>query len=78
MTPLYLIAFLDDCSDALKVHCLARKDQSYNAWHITKASWEMKMGKIRVDGGGELGSGKFVKSLEEDGIQRDVVPHYEH
>ena len=48
MTPhgkLYLITFLDDCSDALKVHCLARKDQSYDAWKITKASWEQKTGK---------------------------------
>ncbi len=37
---LYLIAFLEDSANILKLHCLARKDQSAEAFHITKASWE--------------------------------------
>jgi len=79
---LYLVAFLEDSANILKVHCLASKDQSAEAFHITKASWERKTGKkiirFRVDGAGELGSHKFVKALEEMGIERDVVPRYEH
>ena len=42
---LYLIAFLEDSANILKVHCLARKDQSAEAFHVTKASWERKTGK---------------------------------
>jgi hypothetical protein len=53
----------------------------YDAWCIMKASWERKTGKkvkrFCTDGGGELGGGEFVKSLEKDGIQWDVVPRYE-
>ena len=79
---LYLVAFLEDSANILKVHCLARKDQSAEAFHITKASWERKTGKkiirFRVDGAGELGSDEFVKALEKLGIERDVVPRYEH
>ena len=79
---LYLVAFLEDSANILKVHCLAHKDQSAEAFHITKASWERKTGKkiirFRVDGAGELGSDEFVKALEKLGIERDVVPRYEH
>jgi hypothetical protein len=70
---LYLIAFLEDSASILKLHCLARKDQSAKAFHITKASWEKKTGKkiicFRVDGAGELGSDEFVKALEGMGIE---------
>ena len=79
---LYLIAFLEDLANILKVHCLARKDQSTDAFHVTKASWKRKTGKkiiqFRVDGAGELESDEFVKALEEMGIECDVVPWYEH
>ena len=79
---LYLIAFLEDSGNILKLHCLARKDQSAEAFHITKASWERKTGKkilrFRIDGAGELGSDEFVKVLEDMGIEWDVVPRYEH
>ena len=79
---LYLIAFLEDSGNILKLHCLARKDQSAEAFHVTKASWERKTGRkilrFRVDGAGELGSDEFVKALEDMGIERDVVPRYKH
>lgn len=42
---LYLIAFLEDSANILKLHCLARKDQSAEAFHITRANWERKTGK---------------------------------
>ena len=42
---LYLAAFLEDSANILKVHCLACKDQSAEAFHITKASWERKTGR---------------------------------
>ena len=64
---LYLIAFLEDSANIFKLHCLARKDQSAEAFHITKASWERKTGRkilcFRIDGAGELGSDEFVKAL---------------
>ncbi len=79
---LYLIAFLEDSGNILKLHCLARKDQSADAFHITRANWERKTGKkllrFRVDGAGELGSDEFVKTLESMGIERDVTLCYEH
>ncbi len=79
---LYLIAFLEDSVNILKLHCLARKDQSAEAFHVTKASWERKTRRkilrFRIDGAGELRSNDFVKALEEMGIERDVVPRYEH
>jgi hypothetical protein len=79
---LYLIAFLEDSGNILKLHCLARKDQSADAFHVTRANWERKTGKrvlrFRVDGAGELGSDEFVKALEGMGIERDVTPRYEH
>lgn len=79
---LYLIAFLEDSGNVLKLHCLARKDQSADAFHVTRARWERKTGKklmrFRVDGAGELGSDEFVKALEGMGIERDVTPRYEH
>ncbi len=79
---LYLIAFLKDLANVLKLHCLARKDQSAEVFHITRANWERKTGKkllcFRVDGAGELGTDEFVKALENMGIERDVVPRYEH
>jgi hypothetical protein len=78
----YLIAFLENSINILKVFCLASKDQATEAFSITKNSWERKTGKkilrFRVDGAGELGSNEFVKSLEALGIERDVVPRYEH
>ncbi len=79
---LYLIAFLEDSANILKLHSLAQKYQSAEAFHVTKASWERKTGKkilhFHIDGAGELGSNEFVKALEEMGIERDVVPRYEH
>ena len=79
---LYLVGFLEDSGNILKLHCLARKDQSAEAFHVTRARWERKTGKkimrFRVDGAGELGSDEFVKALEGMGIERDVTPQYEH
>ena len=79
---LHLIGFLEDSGNILKLHCLARKDQSVEAFTITKAKWERKTGKkilrFRVDGAGELGGNDFVKALEGMGIERDVTPRYEH
>jgi len=47
-----------------------------------KVSWERKTGKkiicFWVDGAGELGSHEFISALEKMGIERDVVPRYEH
>src|ERR1700678_1132183 len=47
-----------------------------------RANWERKTGKeilrFRINGGGELASNDFVKVLEAAGIERDVVPRYEH
>ena len=47
-----------------------------------RASWERKTGKkilrFCIDGGGELASNEFVRVLETAGIERDVVPRYEH
>jgi hypothetical protein len=78
----YLIAFLEDSANLLKVYCLARKDQSAESFQLMRASWERKTGKkllrFRIDGGGELASNEFVKVLETAGIERDVVPRYEH
>ena len=69
----YLIAFLEDSANILKLHCLARKDQSADAFHITRANWERKTGqkllRFCVDGAGELGSDDFVKTLEYMGIE---------
>ena len=78
----YLIAFLEDSANLLKVYCLARKDQSADAFQIMKASWERKTGKkilrFRIYGAGELASNDFVHVLESLGIDRDVTPRYEH
>jgi len=69
---LYLVSFLEDSGNILKLYCLARKDQLADAFHVTKASWERKTGKkimrFRVNGEGELGSDEFVKALEGMGI----------
>ena len=78
----YLIAFLEDSANLLKVYCLARKDQSAESFHIMRANWERKTRKkilrFRIDGGGELANNDFVRVLELAGIERDVVPRYEH
>ena len=78
----YLIAFLEDSVNILKVYCLARKDQAAESFHVMRASWERKTGKkiqrFRIDGAGELASSEFVRDLESLGIERDVVPRYEH
>jgi hypothetical protein len=78
----YLIAFLEDSANILKVYCLARKDQSADAFQVMRMNWERKTGKkilrFRVDGAGELASNAFVGVLEGMGIERDVVPRYEH
>src|ERR1700678_2816910 len=78
----YLIAFLEDSANILKVYCLARKDQAAESFQIMKANWERKTGKkilrFRIDGAGELASNDFVSVSESMGIERDVVPHYEH
>jgi hypothetical protein len=78
----YLIAFLEDSANLLKVFCLARKDQSADAFQVMRANWERKTGKkilrFRIDGAGELASHEFVGVLESLGIERDVVPRYEH
>jgi hypothetical protein len=78
----YLIAFLEDSANLLKVYCLAHKDQSAEAFQVMRASWERKTGKkilrFRIDGAGELASNDFVGVLESLGIERDVVPRYEH
>jgi hypothetical protein len=79
---LYLVAFLEDSVNILKLHCLAWKDQSAEAFQMTRASWERKTAeKLKyfcVNGAGELGSDDFVKALEGMGIEHDVVPQYEH
>jgi hypothetical protein len=78
----YLIAFLEDSGNILKVFCLARKDQSAESFQIVRANWERKTGRkilrFRIDGAGELASSEFVGALESMGIERDVVPRYEH
>ena len=78
----YLIAFLEDSANLLKVYCLACKDQAAESFQLMRANWERKTGKkilrFRIDGGGELASNEFVKVLETAGIERDVVPRYEH
>lgn len=69
----YLIAFLEDSANLLKVFCLARKDQSAESFQIMRASWERKTGKkilrFRIDGGGELANNEFVRVLESAGIE---------
>jgi hypothetical protein len=78
----YLIAFLEDSGNILKVYCLARKDQAAESFQTMRANWEKKTGKkilrFRIDGAGELASSEFVSVLESLGIERDVVPRYEH
>ena len=78
----YLIAFLEDSANILKVYCLARKDQAAESFHVMRASWERKTGKkiqrFRIDGAGELASSEFTRDLESMGIERDVTPRYEH
>ena len=77
----YLIAFLEDSTNILKVFCLACKDQSAESFQIVRANWERKTGKkilrFRIDGAGELASNEFVGVLESLGIERDVIPRYE-
>jgi hypothetical protein len=78
----YLIAFLEDSANLLKVYCLAHKDQSAESFLIMRANWERKTRKkilrFGINGGGELASNDFVRVLEAAGIKRDVVPRYEH
>ncbi|PPQ72559.1 hypothetical protein CVT25_004982 [Psilocybe cyanescens] len=78
----YMIVFMDDCSDAIKVHLLATKDQSYDAYKKTKAAWKLKMGKkvkvIHFDPGGEFVGSEFIASLKADSIFVDIVPQGEH
>lgn len=78
----YLVDFLEDSANLLKVYCLARKDQSAESFQLMRASWERKTAKkilrFRIDGEGELASNEFVRVLETAGIERDVVPRYEH
>ena len=78
----YLIAFLEDSANILKVYCLARKDQAAESFQIMQASWERKTRKkilrFCIDGAGELASNEFVGVLASLGIERDVVPRYEH
>jgi hypothetical protein len=78
----YLIAFLEDSGDILKVYCLARKDQAAESFQIMRANWEKKTGRkilrFRIDSAGELASSEFIVVLESMGIERDVVPRYEH
>jgi hypothetical protein len=61
---------------------VARKDQSAEAFQITRTKWKRKTGKkikrFQIDGAGELGGSDFMAALEEMGIKRDVVPRYEH
>jgi hypothetical protein len=47
-----------------------------------RANWEKKTGRkilrFRIDSAGELASSEFIVVLESMGIERDVVPRYEH
>ena len=80
----YFVIFLDDCSSALNLQPLASKDQAFEAWCLLQVKWERKTGlkiqRFRCDGGGELagGSHHFAAQLENQGIEQDVTPPYEH
>ena len=54
----YLIDFLEDSANILKVFCLACKDQSAKSFQIVRANWERTTGKkilcFHVNGAGEL------------------------
>lgn len=77
----YFIIFLDDTSSVNNLQLLATCDQALEAFCIVKVKWELKTGKkilrFCCDGAGEF-RGEFAKFLQDEGIDLDVTPPYEH
>jgi hypothetical protein len=75
----YFTAFLDDASNFSSI---VTKDEAYQAWRKTEASWTLKSGNpiriVHLDGAKEFTQGFMLKHMASKGIDVQITAPYAH
>ena len=78
----YFLVILDDYTHVLDLHLLTTKDQTLEAWEITRRHWENKYSRwvktFQTDNGGEFINSAFVAALNAAGISHQLSVPYMH
>ncbi|MCO5566386.1 hypothetical protein L7F22_020063 [Adiantum nelumboides] len=76
----FYLTFIDDCSRKVWIYFMKEKSEVFTHFQNFKAMVEKQIGNfvqcLRLDGGGEYFSHKFINFLKKHGIQRQFSCRY--